>query len=371
LRKLLNQAFLASSNQLVVYFLPTLLCQFKCFYCLEHKKDKAVAKTVIPGLEKMLIKWLKTYLSINSDIKKLKIVFFGGEPLLRKDLIKRILAKVKFLTNKLKVDFVTELITNGELIEENIMESFLENNLRRIQITLDGFREEHNKVRFSVKGGSFDKIVENIIMIIDKKYISMVDLRISLMEDNFLSIKKLLRHLYRSGLSSKISLTIGVIQDFGSESSCGACTEHEEFSENMAKKYLSLILYGKKLGFNTEPEFVAGPICFASLRHSVVVKPDGGMQKCFCSVGQKKFDFANIFDKDKNMILFDQRYSYENNRTEKCFSEKCPFVPVCNGGCVWRSIFKNPPNGYLNRNCNKTAMSIINSGLIKSEFCNC
>lgn len=76
------------------------------------------------------------------------------EPLLIKDLPKRL----KLLKEK-GVPF-SEIITNGILLKDKIIESFIENRLTRLGISLDGTKKEtYESIRV---GASFKKIMENL-----------------------------------------------------------------------------------------------------------------------------------------------------------------------------------------------------------------
>jgi uncharacterized protein len=250
------------------------------------------------------------------------------------------------------------LIPNGMEIEFKKLA-----DLKRVQVTFDGFRKEHDKSRFSSSGPSFDKIIANIAKIPINKKLPFVDVRINLSKHNFQSAKKLIRYLHEMGFSNKVSLTIGLIENYGDK--CTTCPR-EDIDLDTANRYLNLVLTANKLGFEIQKEFAAGPICFAQMKHSVVIKPDGAMQKCFCSVGVSAYDFSNIkSDVTETKALYDQRFSILNNKIVSCIDEECPFIPICNGGCTWRALYKDPILGHITRTCNKTAMQIINEGLIK------
>lgn len=76
------------------------------------------------------------------------------EPLLLKDLPERLK-----LVKEMQVP-VSELITNGTLLNKKIIISFMENKLTRLGVSLDGTkRETYEAIR---KGASFKKVIENL-----------------------------------------------------------------------------------------------------------------------------------------------------------------------------------------------------------------
>ena len=63
------------------------------------------------------------------------------------------------------ITFFSSITTNGLLIDEFKIKIFKENKLQYFQITLDGYIEEHDSIRYiSKKRGSYNIIIENIVM---------------------------------------------------------------------------------------------------------------------------------------------------------------------------------------------------------------
>lgn len=76
------------------------------------------------------------------------------EPLLLKDLPERLK-----LVREMGVP-VSELITNGVLLDKKIIISFIENKLTRLGVSLDGTKKEtYESIRI---GASFEKVIENL-----------------------------------------------------------------------------------------------------------------------------------------------------------------------------------------------------------------
>lgn len=137
-------------------------CNFKCRYCgfadetnLErnHQKEKMtweVAKAAVDFLRKN---------SVFS--REIQIGFYGGEPLLEKDLIKKIIDYANHLFFDKSIRYV--MTTNLSLLSEDFIE-VIENNQFKVAISLDGPRELHNKNRrFACNGaGTYDSVVNQL-----------------------------------------------------------------------------------------------------------------------------------------------------------------------------------------------------------------
>lgn len=99
-------------------------CLFKCKMC-EMWKSKDEMGTVTTGEWERLITSLVGLLDGPQEL-----VFSGGEPLLKKD----ILGLVKFATQK---GFKTLMPSNGYLIDENMAKGIADSGLKEIFVSLD------------------------------------------------------------------------------------------------------------------------------------------------------------------------------------------------------------------------------------------
>ena len=135
--------------------LPTTSCNAKCVYCYEE----GVTYTTM-NLE--VAKRTAEYIVSSSGGKDIKLMWFGGEPLLAVDVIDKITEIiVKSLKNEQK--FIVSMISNSSLIDDTIISKMVnEWHLSRIQITLDGFEEEVKEILSSNKLLSNERI-EKII----------------------------------------------------------------------------------------------------------------------------------------------------------------------------------------------------------------
>ncbi|MEO0253273.1 MAG: radical SAM protein [candidate division WOR-3 bacterium] len=147
-------------------------CNLRCKYCIysgvywyERKYSNNFAKIEI------IKKGLEYFLNNSQNSSKIYISFYGGEPLLRKNVIKEVIEWVKnnFRINQ-NVFFIID--TNGTLINEKNIEMFIKNKII-LQISLDGPKGIHDRYRVDKKGkGTFDKVLQNIKKIrkINKEY---------------------------------------------------------------------------------------------------------------------------------------------------------------------------------------------------------
>ncbi len=129
----------------------TLDCNFECPYCFERCKRR------------LSIDWSKLkhdVLTAAGNEKFFHVSLFGGEPLLERE---NILKFMSLLNKENKRTFFTgSLVTNGYLLSKDFVARAPW--LRKVQITLDGPPEVHDKRRFLKGGkGTFWRIWSNML----------------------------------------------------------------------------------------------------------------------------------------------------------------------------------------------------------------
>lgn len=119
----------------------TYRCNNDCFHCYAGgpRKTKELSTE----------RWIQV-IDIIDSLDVGSIVFTGGEPLLREDLVEL----VTYSRN-----LVTGLITNGRLLTKDMISLLEKAELDHIQITIEGLREIHNKM---VCSDAWDETVAGI-----------------------------------------------------------------------------------------------------------------------------------------------------------------------------------------------------------------
>lgn len=136
-------------------------CNLRCHYCVygggyENRMHSELDMDF--GLAQKAIDY---YILHSSQEEELVLGFYGGEPLLKMDLIRDCVNYIKKSVPDRRVRFT--LTTNGTLLNLEKAHFFYNNNFS-IVISLDGSREDHDKNRvFKDSGkGTFDVIMKNL-----------------------------------------------------------------------------------------------------------------------------------------------------------------------------------------------------------------
>lgn len=135
-------------------------CNMRCDYCAysgSYYNRTHNNKRMSLDTAKKAIDFLQSH---SKDRKSVNVAFYGGEPLLEKELLKESVAYAKKRLSHKKLSFT--VTTNGTLLDDDIIEFFIENNFW-VMISLDGPKEIHDANRKLINGnGSFDLIMKNV-----------------------------------------------------------------------------------------------------------------------------------------------------------------------------------------------------------------
>lgn len=135
-------------------------CNLKCNYCLLDTVPEAMSFETAKAA-------IDLFLEANANVKehalsRVTFNFYGGEPLLEFDLLKRCVDYIKTKTFG-AIPVVLLMTTNGTLLTDEII-SFLAENDFAVSISLDGPKEEHDRNRTTkANRGTYDKVLENLM----------------------------------------------------------------------------------------------------------------------------------------------------------------------------------------------------------------
>ncbi len=349
-----------------IYLVLTRSCQLVCPYCFERGIERN--KSMSFETAEKIVSWCNLYLNNHSDCEKLRIVLYGGEPLLNKKAIKFILPKLCQIARQRDLLFEVGILTNGEFFDKEIVSFLSEYNLDRVQVTLDGYGKAHDLRRFKKDGkGTFCKISKNILNSINQGFVKKIHLRVNFDRQNVDSIPQLFDFLAKNKLQDKIEFSFGIVApticgDIGKRAPDSYLNEFGlSFSES-ADKYLWLCREAKKRGFVISQEYLVGPWCTARAVHSATIEPDGALLKCISTVGREGFPFGDIYSVNSTNDMRFSDFSY----LDKCLSKDCPFVPICGGGCRFDAYVTT--GSLTEPYCRKELVEKINKGLIRLNF---
>ncbi|MEF9921445.1 MAG: Cys-rich peptide radical SAM maturase CcpM [Christensenellaceae bacterium] len=142
-------------------------CNLRCSYCYYVNEDYRNRHHSKLHMDTALAYKAMDYLLLHSAGKnEITLGFYGGEPLIKFDLIKECVHYMEANVQDRKVLFT--LTTNGTLLTDEIVEFFIEHNVALL-ISLDGTKDTHDKNRVFANGkGSFDVVMQKVAHIKNK-----------------------------------------------------------------------------------------------------------------------------------------------------------------------------------------------------------
>lgn len=303
---------------------PTLDCNFDCWYCFEQKiRGSAMQQSVSDAC----IKLIANIISSKEDIRKFTLSFFGGEPLLYYK--KTALPIINALHERIKgreIEPNIHFTTNGYLLSPSLLYSMNSLGVSSLQITFDGDREHHNQTRFSNKGGSYDKIVQNIKMILSQTDIQVI-LRINYTRKNIKGFLSLLAEFESSPNTDRIILSPNQVW------------QDKDLSESESLKVQSILeeIYKRAriIGMYIKEPSGIGRLrhsCYADKKNQACVNFDGMVFKCNAR-DFKPTSAMGKLNEDGKIIWSDAERLWMSSKYQNAACRKCSIFPVCAGGC--------------------------------------
>ena len=142
--------------------LPTLDCNFRCFYCYEEHRPVHMSQKVEEGIKNWTKKNLESYPALN-------LSWFGGEPLLRVDTILRLSDFFQNFCKQHGKVFTNMITTNGYLLTRDNINKLKDVGLKHFHVTLDGSSHWHNQFRVHRNNSAtYTQIVDGVNRVLDQ-----------------------------------------------------------------------------------------------------------------------------------------------------------------------------------------------------------
>lgn len=135
-------------------------CNFRCKYCIYHSFNEYYRNYGLQDMNWETAKKAIDYVSRHSGEKELSIAFYGGEPLINYDVMKKTIEYSEMVMPKKTLIFA--FTTNLSLMTLEKAKFFAKHNCY-IMCSLDGPKIIHDAYRVDIKGdGTFNKVIEGL-----------------------------------------------------------------------------------------------------------------------------------------------------------------------------------------------------------------
>lgn len=348
-------------------------CNLACKYCFAEEGEYH-GRRALMSFE--VGKKALDFLVANSGSRRnLEVDFFGGEPLLNWDVVKRLVEYGRTLEEPNNKRFRFTFTTNGVLLNDEIME-FCNREMSNVVMSLDGRREINDAMRPFRKGtGSYDIIVPKF-----QKFAAQRDalgkdyyVRGTFTRNNLDFAEDILhfadlgfRHMSMEPVVAEESAAYGIREE--------DLPQVMEEYDRLAKEFITRKKEGRGFNFfHFMLDLTAGP-CVAkrmsgcgSGTEYLAVTPWGDLYPCHQFVGMDEFLLGNVDEGIKKTDVVNEFKScnvYAKPECKNCFARF-----YCSGGCNANAYnFSGDLNGNYRIGCEMQKKRIECAIMIKAAL---
>ncbi len=290
----------------------TYQCNNDCFHCYAGGPRKT---------KELSTREWKKIIDIVDSLDVGSIIFTGGEPLLREDLVEL----VAYSRN-----IVTGLISNGRRLTQDMVSQLEKAELDHVQITVEGFKETHNRM---VCAEAWEETIQGIKNCLDSTIFTLTNTTLTVWNAD--EVPDFLEHL--SGLGLQRFALNSIIKTGRAENAEYGLTPselntHLQIIKDKALDLgLEMVWYTptRRCDFDPLSLGLGLKMCSAA-RINVTVEPDGRVIPCqswFEGMGNiLKDPWKKIWNSSLAKSIRDKTYM-----PEECAG--CPMIDECSAGC--------------------------------------
>ena len=312
------------------------VCNLNCSYCFASQ-GKYHGERAVMSFE--VGKRALDFLIENSGSRRnLEVDFFGGEPLMNFDVVKRLVEYARSVEKEKNKNFRFTLTTNGMLIDDDVIE-FANKEMSNVVLSLDGRKEVHDKFRVDYAGkGSWETIVPKFQELVEKRGGKDYYMRGTFTHHNpdFLEDIKTMLNLGFTELSMEpVVCASGDPSELTQEDLPIVLKQYEDLANLMIERREA----GKPFTFyHYMIDLKGGPCVYKRISgcgsgtEYMAVTPWGDLYPCHQFVGEEKFKLGDIWKGVTNKPIQDEFMACNVYAREDC--KDCWARLYCSGGCA-------------------------------------
>lgn len=303
-------------------------CNLKCIYCYadggsyHQKLDEMNFDTV----QKTIQFFYSKYKYIH------QISFFGGEPLIKIDLIEQSCDYINSYCKNNKIPFpIYSMVTNATLMDDKAIEVISRYKIH-INVSLDGPKEFNDKQRIFVDGNKsvFDRVDKNITKLRKNQSFS-IESTCSNCIDEFGYTFKEIQNYFRNRYSiSRVNVSAAIIVDNVNDN---LKLENNEYVGNSSLGNVHKFFNQKEFVFNDFiirllntyfTNYYCSTFCDAGITQFSIWM-NGDVYPCQLYIGKADYKLGNINELNEKVLNEFKNKQLKN--FEKC--EKCGYIRFC------------------------------------------
>jgi uncharacterized protein len=279
-----------SPTRLRLLILPTEKCNFRCSYCYE---DFALGR-MTPDVMDGIISLVK---SRKDTLDQLDIDWFGGEPLLARDIIFNIAKTLMEVCELNHIGYRSTITTNGYFLNESVTSELLRYGISNFQVSLDGPQEVHNAQRPTASGQpTFSVIANNIgcLLSTDQKF--KLVLRVHFQPKTVDAVKRFVVSQLREWTEDpRVEVLFAHVENLASDSRVHV--------EQMDQQELSKVIsYFRSLLPAVRNKQDDRYVCYAAQPNAFVIRADGRVGKCTVALSDPRNTIGTLTSDGKLLV---------------------------------------------------------------------
>ena len=315
-------------------------CNLRCKYCFASTGDFGTGRRMTMDFDtaKKAIDWV---VAKSGKRRNIEIDFFGGEPLMALDTVKRTVEYARSLEKEHDKVFRFTITTNGILLDDEAID-YINREMSNVVLSLDGREEINDRMRPTVNGkGSYEVIVPRFQKLVAGRGSKDYYVRGTFTRDN-LDFSADVLHMGDLGFRHvSVEPCAGPSDDPFAirETDLGRVEEEYE-------KLAQMLIERKDINFfHFNVDLAQGPCVIKRLRgcgagcEYVAITPDGDIYPCHQFVGKEKFRMGSVHDGSFDRGIsgqFAQQNVYTRPACRKCWAKF-----YCSGGCSASNLLVN------------------------------
>jgi uncharacterized protein len=305
-------------------------CNFRCVYCYETFPRETMEPWVRQGVIKLMEKRA-------TQLKKLHLSWFGGEPLLGYEAIQEISEAATAITEKHGIHLTGEMTTNGYLLTPDRFEDLMRWRVNSYQISVDGAAAQHDSHRIlRGGGGTYNVIMENLRAMQKTAHNFVVVIRVNFDPETRKQMAEFMDELSAFKGDPRFILRFYPVGKWGGpqDNTLNTCGENQEDERE------HLLDMAEQGGFTVETrkEMLRGArngssVCYAARPYNYIVGADGRLMKCTIALTNADYNVVGTIGRDGNLLVeidkltkWTAPYFEDDSTCRKCF-----YLPVCQG----------------------------------------
>ncbi len=315
-------------------------CNLRCRYCFASTGDFGTGKRMTMSFEtaKRAIDFV---VEKSGSRRNLEVDFFGGEPLMAMDTVKRTVEYARSIEKERGKNFRFTITTNGVLLDDDVIE-YVNREMSNVVLSLDGRPQVNDLMRPTVNGkGSYEIIVPKFQKLVAGRGTKDYYIRGTFTRHN-LDFAADVLHFASLGFRNLS------VEPVVSEPDKDWALREEDvpaIEAEYEKLAAALRDHPEVNFFHFNVDLSQGPCVIKRLRgcgagcEYVAITPDGDIYPCHQFVGNDEYLLGNVFDGAVNKEISKKFAALNIYTREKC--KTCWARFYCSGGCSASNLAVN------------------------------